>query len=128
MLIYCSFHFSGKEKSTLITSLEVSDCHRQGQLSVFIHCYCYLHKPLLIIYILMSFYFTDTKIISKHIQWEGVSIAYWVFLLGTSNLTLQYIFANLQHVIKYIFVAIAINIRNWWLSTLLWDFISTSTN
>jgi hypothetical protein len=66
----------------------------------------------MIFYIIMSFYFNHIKIICKNIQWEGVNIAYWVFLIGISNLTLQYILANLQHVTKSIFVAIAINISN----------------
>ena len=34
--------------------------------------------------------FQQMKIISKQLQWEGCNIAYWVFLIGVSNLTLRY--------------------------------------
>ena len=50
--------------------------------------------------------------ICEDIQWEGVNIAYGVFQIGISNLNLQYILANLQHVTKSIFVDIAINTSN----------------
>jgi hypothetical protein len=36
-------------------------------------------------YIIMNFYFNIKKLISKKLQWEGVNLSYWVFLIGVST-------------------------------------------
>ena len=41
------------------------------------------------VYSLMKFYFTHIKMICKQLQWEGVNIAYYLFLIGVFSLTLR---------------------------------------